>query len=1330
MFRTGYRGIIASQNSRNAIATLRAANVCPSPLVCGASELANGLHPVVASQAIFARHFHGTGMSLGGRYTTQKPEKAKHWREHLSKKAKKRVTEWKEKTVKRSAAAAGNDRTTALALRGPNPRALAASQPEAVVARSAANRVAIESVVLQERVPERAEDALKRVDVDALHATLKSRAVGSSPGDWSDLIRAYGAQGRFSDAVTAFADQKAIARIRPDVYTFTALLHAAGQQRNKVAAVAVFDSMREAGVTPTIVTYGALIQAHVRSFDLEGARRVLAAARDDIRAGGDAEAMRSPVLHTAVINGLVQAGKYEDAWDVWMDMRIEGVQPDAVAFTCMITACGKTDQVEKGLNLLLEMKRNSIQPSHVTYNALMHAAGRSMRLYHHAYQLFSEMEVHGLARDVYSYNAVILAASQTADVTKAREFMYQMTRDRVTPNIFTINTLLTVYARALKDVRRMGLPGSSIAVGPEARAALAMLKAKGKSDVSLLALDKEGKLAKGSTSDDKQRFGSHQQARLVQGETVDMVDRLLADYFGADPDHPSMVDPEDEALTHKGEAAMVAAAPHKYLPPLKDISLDINSEEYKSFKQSMLASGLIDADLLADIEAEHSRYPGLDADSSDEELRAEAIEERHQRRLARLAQEAMDIAVKEQKQREEEDAAAAAPASSSSSSSKPSASQLLLSSRSAGRPVSLTSYLAALEKEVMTGLYGEETETIQVPVAAAAAGGGGDIVGSQDGQQQGQQAGSRSVTVRRWASLFDEDAVIGGQRVSDMMDTTTIPLPRPTKEDVATSPTGHPGDADLDPAAIERHYAKVVQQRLAAAIERENAAAAAAAAAAGAPSPVAVFAADPWSDPYLSDNAEEYQEVAMREMAGRGAGGADDNALQAVEVVEGRRGHHEASGGAGDAASPSSAGSNPGVSADVSPQASSSPPSTQALRTAASPSAGATTATATAAASSTSSLPPHLRRRQTMAARVLNRLLQKATSPSSLQQHESGSSHMEDLQRSLVTASEGVEKYRKRRGDADDNGAGGGVVGLMDVLVAVRRLKERAASDAATLPELRYSDPIDSGDGSDVDLASSPAVAAAVSARHSARQEEARRDAVTVLAKSPSARTQLEALSTLSDRLLSGAHWLPSGQYPSTKGALRSALLAEVDAIYKDELPRAGLTPDLATLNVVLTAICNAGDAKRAYAFLTSEFSSHGVHPDARTFRPLIRMHTAKGNTARAEAALDTMVGMGLRPDADCYGLVVHARARDWRVKDSIALISRMKADGITCPEVYARLVRHRCKELGIMHADVPEHPIGWQFRPEVMKKRTSTHKLDHKHAKLALRPQWVKGMR
>jgi pentatricopeptide repeat protein len=321
---------------------------------------------------------------------------------------------------------------------------------------------------------------------------------------------------------------------------------------------------------------------------------------------------------------------------------------------------------------------------------------------------------------------------------------------------------------------------------------------------------------------------------------------------------------------------------------------------------------------------------------------------------------------------------------------------------------------------------------------------------------------------------------------------------------------------------------------------------------------------------------------------------------------------------------------------------------------------------------------------------------------------------------SLLASTESVAQHRKRR-----------ELGLaptyLDVMFAVQRARQQVEAEAQ------------GGDSATATAAAAASPAQALAAqRHAERQSAAKQALADAVQAPPSARTagssgsaRLEALVAASDALLGRAHWLPRDEaYPTDGNVRRRVLLAEARAIYSAELPRAGLQPDIVTLNTMVAALCNAKQRDAAYAFLRTEFPARGLAPDARTYRSLIRMHVAQRDTAAAQAALADMRARGVRPDADAYGLLVHAAAREWRVKDALALVREAREAGLAVNEHYAFLLRQRCKELGVAHPDVPEHPVGWQFTPAVMEKRRASGRVIRKVTSTALRPQLQGGWR
>lgn len=341
------------------------------------------------------------------------------------------------------------------------------------------------------------------------------------------------------------------------------------------------------------------------------------------------------------------------------------------------------------------------------------------------------------------------------------------------------------------------------------------------------------------------------------------------------------------------------------------------------------------------------------------------------------------------------------------------------------------------------------------------------------------------------------------------------------------------------------------------------------------------------------------------------------------------------------------------------------------------------------------------------------------------------------LTTSLVLAAESLGKYRKRR-------KMGISTSLLDVLLAAETIQARASVQQSAAPPAAQDT---SNHASSrtlayepfIDIAEHPDVAAAQQQRHEARQRQALHGisgavgSTRLTAAGPGPlttdRARLGAVGELSRRGLTGIQWLPPTAYPAERRERRRVFLDELRRIYYLELPRLGVRPDLVTLNTIIKAYCAAGQAALARAFLAEEFPAHSQSPDARTFRSLLRLHVKRRDGAGAEEAFLSMRKLGVAPDADCYGLIVHLRAREWRLKDSVEGLREMTSMGLTCPEYYARLVRRRCKEKGIWHPLVPEHPVGWQFRPEVMAKRRAYGRVINKLVSGALR-QKINGMR
>ena len=567
-----------------------------------------------------ARTFHDTAATLGGRHTTALPERVRHWRQHISKKALKRYRKRREELRNRGGSSVPSSRgsqraaSTSLA-QVQQPASLPSA--EVLQQRTRESRVVLESMLaLAPPVPSPAA-ALRTVDADAVVAALSpGGALPRVEANFSYGIRVLGAQGRFSDALALFAEMRA-AGATPTVYTYVALLSACSEQRNATAALEVWDAMAEAGVAPSAVAYGALAHACVRARDLPAAFRVVAAAEADTAVSP--HPLSSPVLWTTLIVGCVHVGDVERAWDVFHHMRRYHAAPDAVTYTALISACALRDRVEQALGLLDEMRQTGVEPTHATWNALIHCAGRSFRLASRAHDLFEEMESAGFAHDERSYNGVLLACAHSGDVRMARRYLHRMLGRGLRPGLTTINTLLAVYARALGGVH------TSVAT-PTPRDVM-LARAEGG---ELLGWD-DPATAAARTQATRKDLGSY--ARLVDGADVDVLaENLLADYFSNDPNGRALESGDDEAVEDPQRRAVGMAESDEDalpvgdditpdLPPLSEMAQDLSDPETMRALTELTRLGVVDADDATALVADNARYPAITVD--DENVRAQ-----------------------------------------------------------------------------------------------------------------------------------------------------------------------------------------------------------------------------------------------------------------------------------------------------------------------------------------------------------------------------------------------------------------------------------------------------------------------------------------------------------------------------------------------------------------------------------------------------------------------------------------------------------------------------------------------------------------------------------
>jgi len=63
--------------------------------------------------------------------------------------------------------------------------------------------------------------------------------------------------------------------------------------------------------------------------------------------------------------------QFDEAWDIFMEMRSLNVRPDLFTYNILINACAHKQSVPTALELMGTMRKDKITPDLVTYNSLV-----------------------------------------------------------------------------------------------------------------------------------------------------------------------------------------------------------------------------------------------------------------------------------------------------------------------------------------------------------------------------------------------------------------------------------------------------------------------------------------------------------------------------------------------------------------------------------------------------------------------------------------------------------------------------------------------------------------------------------------------------------------------------------------------------------------------------------------------------------------------------------------------------------------------------------------------------------------------------------------------
>eukprot|EP01018_Ginkgo_biloba_P019587 Gb_24126 [translate_table: standard] len=246
---------------------------------------------------------------------------------------------------------------------------------------------------------------------------------------WNVMIRGYAKNGPYMEALTLYHQMQGIG-IQPNNFTFPFVLTACAGLLALKEGKEIHDDIIRARFESDVYIGNALLNMYCKCGKIEYARHVF-----------DKMPKRDVVSWNAMIVGYAQNGHASEALSLFHQMRLEGVKPDSVTMVSVLPACASLAALQQGKGIHGYVNKIGFDSDVVVGTSLidMYAKCKSIESSRH---LFEKMST----RSLVSWNAMISGYVQNGHANEALTLFNQMRLTNITPDKFTVATILTACA--------------------------------------------------------------------------------------------------------------------------------------------------------------------------------------------------------------------------------------------------------------------------------------------------------------------------------------------------------------------------------------------------------------------------------------------------------------------------------------------------------------------------------------------------------------------------------------------------------------------------------------------------------------------------------------------------------------------------------------------------------------------------------------------------------------------------------------------------------------------------------------------------------------------
>ncbi|XP_019448479.1 PREDICTED: pentatricopeptide repeat-containing protein At5g27110 [Lupinus angustifolius] len=278
----------------------------------------------------------------------------------------------------------------------------------------------------------------------------------------SALVDMYGKCGHLEMAVQVFEHMP-----KKTVVAWNSMIAGYGLKGDSISCIQLFTRMHMEGVKPTLTTLSSVIMVCSRSAQLLEGKFVhgyiirnriqpdifINSSLMDLylKCGmvGSAESVFKLIPKTkavswnVMISGYVSSGKFFEALGIFSEMRESHVDPDAITFTSVLTACSQLAALDKGKEIHKLIIEKRLEDNIVVMGALLDMYAKCGDV-DEAFGVFKCLP----ERDLVSWTSMITAYGSHGRASEALELFVEMLQSNVKPDRVTFLAILSACGHA------------------------------------------------------------------------------------------------------------------------------------------------------------------------------------------------------------------------------------------------------------------------------------------------------------------------------------------------------------------------------------------------------------------------------------------------------------------------------------------------------------------------------------------------------------------------------------------------------------------------------------------------------------------------------------------------------------------------------------------------------------------------------------------------------------------------------------------------------------------------------------------------------------------